>query len=560
MIGRIFSAALLAAIIGPNMATAEDRALILANENYGDAADIRGAAALLETAETLSEAGFTVLSGQDLDSTAMRALLSDLLRASAEGDRIVILFAGHVVSTRNRQVLLGVEASQPDLAGLGGTGVDLNELFDIAAEFPGSALIGIGTEARRLPLGIGAMETRISEAEPPQGVVVLTGEAGALARFAAEGLPARGISLRTMTEGQSGLEARGYLPRTQPFRPEMTEVTAPTPVNTGPTEAARAADEAAWARAQGSGTLADHEAYLGAYPRGAHAAEARTELKRLRNDPQVQAQITEESLALSRDQRRKVQQQLALLGYNPGGIDGLFGQGSRRAIIAWQAEVGMRQSGYLDRDQLTRLSAEADRRAAQQEAETAARKAEEERQDRIYWEETGAAGDEPGLRAYLRRFPEGLFADVARERLGAIQQDQRSTAAAQDREAWDAARAGNSPEAYRAYLAAFPQGAFAIEARARIETLQGDTVAPPEEAEARLAEEALGLNETTRTLIERQLAVMGFEPGPDDGVFDARSRAAIRRFQETNNQRVTGFINKATIMSLLAGINLPIRE
>ncbi|MFV0491459.1 MAG: peptidoglycan-binding protein [Pseudorhodobacter sp.] len=561
MIGRVFSTAILTIALGVAGAMAEDRALILANENYSDAADIRGAGDLLEAAAILTEAGFVVQTGQDLESDAMRAMLSELLNASTEEDRIVILFAGHVIATRGRHVLLGIEASEPDLASLGGMGIDLAEIYDIAADFPGAALIGIGTETRRLPLGLGAMEPGIGVLEPPQGVAVISGEAGAVARFAGEMIPERGISLRAMTEAIRGLEATGFLPRAEPFRPEVTEAIAPpVPVDTGPTEADRSAEDTAWERAQTSRTMAGYETYLGAYPRGIHAAEARAELNRLRNDPQVQAQMTEEALGLSRDQRRAVQRQLALLGHDPSGIDGLFGQGSRRAIIAWQAGAGLRQTGYLDRDQLTRLSAAAEKRAAELEAEAAARKAEEERQDRIYWDQTGAAGDEVGLRTYLARFPNGLFAELARERLAALEEDARAVTAVQDQNAWDAARAGNNLDAYRAYLAEFPQGAFAAEARARIEALQQETPDGGGDEDARIGEDALGLNGMTRRLIERQLAVLGFDPGPQDGDFDALSREAIRNFQASRNQPATGFIDETTILGLLAGISLPISE
>src|SRR3712207_8103896 len=57
---------------------------------------------------------------------------------------------------------------------------------------------------------------------------------------------------------------------------------------------------------------------------------------------------------------------------------------------------------YLNREQIERLSGQAARRAQQLEAEAERQQQAAQRADRAYWEETGARGDEAGLRAYLR--------------------------------------------------------------------------------------------------------------------------------------------------------------
>ncbi|MFN4171964.1 MAG: peptidoglycan-binding protein, partial [Pseudorhodobacter sp.] len=397
-------------------AQAEDRVLILANSSYAQAPDVAGARRLADAAEALRRAGFTVTLARDRTAEEMRGLMSDLLGQVAAGDRVVILLGGHVVRTETRSVLLGVEAGAPDLAALAGVGVDLAEVLDIAAAHPGAALVGIGTEAARLPLGAGRMEPGIGRLDIPQGVAVISGDATALARFAAQKLVQQGVSLSNLGAGETGLALSGYLPRGAAFRPVSGAppvAVTPGPPTSGQTEAERAEEDAAWGRARSAGTIAGYEAYVAAWPQGRFAALARSELERLRADPVVQAQAAEAALGLSRDARRTVQRQLALLGHDPRGIDGLFGPGSRAAITAWQRGQGLRATGFLDRDQTLRLAAQAERRAAELEAEAAARRAEQEREDRTIWSQTGAAGDEAGLRAYLRRFPDGLFADVA---------------------------------------------------------------------------------------------------------------------------------------------------
>ncbi len=50
---------------------------------------------------------------------------------------------------------------------------------------------------------------------------------------------------------------------------------------------------------------------------------------------------------LTRDQRFGAQRALQALGYDPGGIDGVIGAGTRRALKAWQQDKGVRADGYL---------------------------------------------------------------------------------------------------------------------------------------------------------------------------------------------------------------------
>ncbi|HSF64263.1 MAG TPA: peptidoglycan-binding domain-containing protein, partial [Paracoccaceae bacterium] len=183
----------------------------------------------------------------------------------------------------------------------------------------------------------------------------------------------------------------------------------------------------------------------------------------------------------------------------------------------------------------------------------AERRAETERQDRLYWEQTGAANDEAGLRAYLKRYPDGLFAELATERLGAIDEARRREAAAQDRAAWDRAVAADTVAAYRDYLAAQPQGAFADDARLRIEDLEAEAAGQGDRERAKAAEDALNLNGLARNLIEQRLENLGFRPGTVDGVFDDRTRRAIRRFQDSRGMAETGYLDQASMVALLAG-------
>ncbi|PPB82550.1 putative peptidoglycan binding protein [Albidovulum inexpectatum] len=531
---------------------AQDAALVIGNENYRNADDIRAADDSRLAAEALEKAGFRLRLGGDMTTDKMRALLAQHLSDMSGPGRSVILLAGHFAHSGERTWLLGAEADRPDLSRVDAQGLAVDTVLRIAAERPGGAIVILGTEDRKIPLGRGLVPG-IGPVEVPQGVMVISGDAAEIADFTAGELLQPGQSHAQIADRARAqdLAVMGYLGALAPFLPPKD---TPQQAQGATADERRAemdqAERTLWQSTREIGTVAAYESYLRRYPDGPHAAEARRAIEEA-NDPVARARAAEEAMKLTRDQRRQVQRDLSILDIDPKGIDGIFGPGSRRAIATWQAQNGHEATGYLTADQRTQLAAQAERRAAELEAEAAKRQAEQERQDRLYWEQTGAAGDEAGLRAYLKRYPDGLFAELAQERLAVFEERRRAEAQAADRAAWDRAESIGTPAAWREYLAAYPNGAFADQARARLAEAEDDNRNKAEIEQAQKVENALGLNAGIRRLIEQRLDALGLKPGRVDGNFDKDTRRAIRRYQTARGLPVTGYLNQQTVARLL---------
>ena len=50
------------------------------------------------------------------------------------------------------------------------------------------------------------------------------------------------------------------------------------------------------------------------------------------------------------DEVRKIQTRLKELGYDPGSVDGIFGEKTRKAVVAFQRDNGLSQDGIAAQD------------------------------------------------------------------------------------------------------------------------------------------------------------------------------------------------------------------
>lgn len=469
---------------------ADDAALLMGVERYAEFRRVSDATDMLGSDRAFRDAGYQVSTLGNGSAEEMNRLLERFADEATTADRLVVGLAGRFVTDGSRNWFLAADADTPSPFGLDDA-ISIETLLQVMAQTPGQSVLVLGydTDATAsigpyLREGIGSLDV-------PQGVTVIYGAPDVADSAVLDMLTEPGRDVMAFVRDNRRLRTQGYQPQSLILQPAPA-ADRPLPVAPVIEPSLRA-----WNNAQDADTADSYREFLFDYPASPYAAEARRRLDRIETDPVRQAELAESALNLTRNERRAIQRNLTLLDFDTRGVDGIFGPGTRAAIRNWQQINGFAQSSFLTTEQINRIDAQARRRSAELAAEEERAREESLRLDRDYWEETGARGSDAGYRAYLDRYPEGIFADEARQRLGA------------DRES------------------------------ANI-------------AEARATEEALNINPVLRRLIESRLAQLGFNPGQIDGQFDRDTRSAISRYQTRGDLAATGYIDQPTLARLLA--------
>lgn len=527
---------------------ADGAALMIGNEDYAGLNDLRRGDEVTGPASAFERQGFEVFSISDAEGRDLVEALSAFEAAASDADRLLVVLAGRFAHSATDTYFLPTDARPGALTDVAATAIPLSQILAILAETPGQAILALansdvdGNFGPLLQIGIGDLDL-------PQGITLLTGAPRPLAQ-SVQRLARPGENLANLRNSRS-VQIGGFVMDGQVFVADLREpavaAQAPTPTTTD-----RSADLLAWRLADRIDTIEAYEGYIDSFPDGQFTAMATGRIEAMTDTPEARAERTEQALELNRDQRREIQRDLTLLDFNTRGIDGIFGRGTRAAISSWQTANSTDVTGFLSTDQITRLDAQAERRAAELEAEAERRREDRLAQDLAFWEETGARDDEPGLRAYLTRFPDGDFAEVARTRLETIERRKRAETNTRDRQLWDEARIQDTEQSYRDYLAIAPQGAFRQEAEDRIAELTRASQQTGRQRQAIQEENALNLTPNTRRAIESRLDRLGLKPGKVDGTFDDDTRRAIRRYQSARNLDETGYLNEAFVVQILA--------
>ena len=140
--------------------------------------------------------------------------------------------------------------------------------------------------------------------------------------------------------------------------------------------------------------------------------------------------------------------------------------------------------------------------------------------ERLFWESVKDSDDPADLEAYRRRYPGGTYEALAVNRLERLK------------------RATEEPA----------DQIIASAAQNPAEAADATGVRPdPETVEA-----ALSLSRADRRSIQAGLAALGFDPGPADGLFGRKTRAALSAWQAAKGEAVTGWLTAAEARVLKA--------
>jgi len=340
-------------VLGAGSVFASDLAMVFGNRNYRHAETMYSAESALNSARSLRQAGYFVISGRDLSLDEIRKALVVMDDRLSQSERVIVMLNGHFVHSATDTWFVPVDTATTSRAAISYQGLSVSSILDILAERPGQAALFLGTYPRDIPTGRG-LTPGIGTLTIPQGVFVATGKPDDI-----------DLTFRRdfMAQGAGFAEALSHAPDSVSGAGFISNTASVTGNDSAAAEAA-ATEEGFWQAIKALNASAGFALYLQTYPSGQHAFEAQRQIIALKSqDDENRAKSAEDDLDLSRDERRAVQENLTLLGYDTRGVDGVFGRGTRAAIAAWQKDEGFDPTGYLRGRMPDRLSAQAAKKA-----------------------------------------------------------------------------------------------------------------------------------------------------------------------------------------------------
>ncbi len=150
-----------------------------------------------------------------------------------------------------------------------------------------------------------------------------------------------------------------------------------------------------------------------------------------------------------------------------------------------------------------------------------------------YWNVIKSGGDKTYYEAYLRRYPDGLFADIARTKLDEI----GSRSAPKNTKATDSQ---DKPGFDKSLLTLLDPDAVKPDTDASKRSLTPENI-----------ETSLDLSKEDYQRVQVALNALGYDVGAEDGAFGSKSRAGLRKFQIRNRIEESGYLTDNTLQSLI---------
>ncbi len=201
-------------------------------------------------------------------------------------------------------------------------------------------------------------------------------------------------------------------------------------------------------------------------------------------------------------------------------------------------------------------------------------------QESIFWASAEHSNTAADYKAYLDAFPNGLYAQMAKNRIAALSVSppaavpvQAAGPNQQETSLWDSAQHSNLAEDYQAYLSAYPNGVYAQMAKNRIAALGEGPVAPPSAHSAMVSafgpppqavapdalkaevgtmetEDSLGMGPPQRIELQQRLQALDLYTGPIDGNLGPGARGAIAEWQKRHGLAPTGDLGPLQLAAL----------
>lgn len=123
----------------------------------------------------------------------------------------------------------------------------------------------------------------------------------------------------------------------------------------------------------------------------------------------------------------------------------------------------------------------------------------------------------------------------------------------QDRAAFAQAQGTNTLSAYQSYLRQFPNGMYAEQARERVRRLGGNVTTGGTGTTTQAEAAGAALTADQRLAVQRRLNALGYNTNGLDGNFGPGTRRAIALWQRDRNYTQTGVLTQAQASEILRG-------
>lgn len=150
-----------------------------------------------------------------------------------------------------------------------------------------------------------------------------------------------------------------------------------------------------------------------------------------------------------------------------------------------------------------------------------------------FWNSIKAGNDKAYFEAYLRRYPDGMFQDIARLKIEEV--NTRSAPKADSKK-----QTPDKPVFDKSLLALLDPDAV------KPDTEELKRSLTPEDVET-----ALDLDKEDYQRVQVALNALGYDVGTEDGAFGSKSRSGLRKFQIRNRIEESGYLTDKTLQSLI---------